>query len=134
MATNLPDLWPDDIAVTNDLKSPVTILRQQAALLGEKTQNLVEAEVSSQVTPGSPSEGSYFTHQFSLVAPALDNYKFRLFYIRHLIDFYPIRIWKEGAKEIQVGSEQEFIETLREIFSSEETKRVIRALIAQSQA
>ena len=50
MAHNIPDLWPDDIAVTS-LQVPVTILRQQATLLGEKTKNLVEGEVSS--TPRS---------------------------------------------------------------------------------
>ncbi|MCZ6675995.1 MAG: hypothetical protein O7E52_01970 [Candidatus Poribacteria bacterium] len=132
MAQNIPDLWPDDIAVTNDLKPPVAILRQQAALLGEKTQNLVEAEISSS------SIGSGFRHHFNLVVPALDNYRFRLFYITHPISLYPINISVSSPGKddtvIEVKSEDEFTKALRGIFSSEETKRIIQALIAQSQA
>ena len=40
MADTIPDLWPDNVGTT-ELVPPVTILRQQAALLGTKTQNLV---------------------------------------------------------------------------------------------
>ena len=39
------DLWPEDIAVYTKLRSPATILREQASLLGDRTQNLVEADV-----------------------------------------------------------------------------------------
>jgi len=40
----MSDLWPKDIGNTN-LRAPVSILREQASLLGEKTQNLVKADV-----------------------------------------------------------------------------------------
>ncbi|MBI1927487.1 hypothetical protein HYR99_25005 [Candidatus Poribacteria bacterium] len=129
MAQNIPNLWPDDIAISNNLRAPVTILRQQATLLGEKTQNLVVAEVSSENRNGS------FWYGFNLVAPALGNYRFRLFSIIHNIDFYPVEIDFFAVDGIvKVESEKAFLEELRKLLSSEETKRIIRALIAQSQA
>ena len=137
MAQSIPNLWPDDIAVSNDLKTPVTILRQQATLLGEKTQNLVVAEVSTTVEELSAG-GNRFMHRFNVVAPALGNYRFCIFRVEHTIDFYPIKISvyspKKGQPDITVKSEGEFAQALKEIFSSEEARRVIHALIAQSQA
>ncbi len=40
------DLWPNDFKI-DDIKAPVTLLREQASLLGQKTQNIVEAQVRS---------------------------------------------------------------------------------------
>jgi hypothetical protein len=39
------DLWPEEIAKVK-IKSPVPILNEQASLLGQKTQNIILAEVS----------------------------------------------------------------------------------------
>ena len=36
------DLWPNELS-TVDQRSPLTILKEQASLLGEKTQNIVIA-------------------------------------------------------------------------------------------
>jgi hypothetical protein len=50
MANPVRDLWPEDVTVT-DVLPPVAIMRQQAALLGDKTQNLVQAEVTTKAAP-----------------------------------------------------------------------------------
>jgi len=129
MATHQRDLWPADIAVTANLQTPVTILREQALLLGEKTKNVVEAEV---ISGGNNIE---FTHSFILVAPALENYKYRLFTVRHPVELYPLWInfdsWNEEPSE--VDSEEEFVKELKVIFAHKRTKDIIQALIAQSQ-
>ena len=36
-------LWPDNIGISNREMAPVSILREQATFLGQKTQNLVIA-------------------------------------------------------------------------------------------
>jgi hypothetical protein len=65
MATHPRDLWPTDIAVTTNLQTPVGILREQALLLGEKTKNVVGAEVISS------GNNISFTHSFiGCVPPA----------------------------------------------------------------
>ncbi|MBC8042593.1 MAG: hypothetical protein IAF08_04030 [Rhizobacter sp.] len=141
MSTEKQNLWPKDIVDTSDLVTPVSILKEQASLLGEQTQNLVEAKVeTSSITNGQ------LMHVFYLVAPALDNYKYRLFTIYHGVELYPLDLVDPEEKIFfdpsdhtviaqtsrPVKSQEELLERLRHIFSSPQTKKVINALIAQS--
>lgn len=121
MATQ-PDFWGD--LNLEEIRTPVSILRAQAALLGQKTQNLVEAEVNT-----FTSEGKFF-HSFNLVAPALQDYTYRLFRVRHGIELYPITVLLP-APEKMLKSEDEFMVFVREILSSEQTRRIISSLLAQ---
>lgn len=138
MSISPRNLWPEDIAVTNAV-APVTILKEQASLLGERTKNLVEGSV---VAPGIVRDVDFllkdrFSYGFNLVAPALNNYRYRLFSISHGVEFYPLTISGSEAlnsDELQVNNEEEFFKALETIFSSEKTKRIIGSLIAQSSA
>ena len=47
MITEIPDLWPAEVAITTVL-SPLAILRHQAGQLRRKTKNILEAEVLSE--------------------------------------------------------------------------------------
>src|SRR5258706_14676885 len=84
----MPDLWPADIAQVAN-KPPVAILKEQAALLGDKTKNLVTARVvlDEEQSPHA------FSYDFFIVAPALQNYHYRLFSIGHNIDLYPVTLY-----------------------------------------
>ena len=136
MSISPRNLWPEDIAVTGAV-APVSILKEQASLLGERTKNLVEGKVS-------PGHGigvdlllqNRFSYDFDLVAPALNNYRYRLFSISHFVEFYPLTIASAplNSNEFQVNYEEEFLKALERIFSSEKTKRIISSLIAQSRA
>jgi hypothetical protein len=119
MATQT-DFWGE--IQTEDIRTPVAILREQAALLGPKTQNLVEAKVQTQ-----PLQGGDFLHYFNLVVPALDNYTYRLFAVQHPMGLYPI-----VGMGRSLANEEEFKTWLRETLSSPETKRIIANLIAQA--
>lgn len=134
----MENLWPENLTVTQR-KAPVTILREQASLLGEATQNIVKANVIS--TGGSDT---MFLYTFLIVAPTFDNYHYKLFTIRHGIDLYPVTISLDEAiaaeldigseKEMLAGSEAEFIERLKAIFHSKRTVSIIQAIVAQSTA
>src|SRR5262249_58474628 len=78
------DLWGD--IVEAQVRTPVAILREQAALLGTKTKNLIEASVRTSAAGGE------FRHSFRLVVPALDGYTYELFQIVHGVSIYPISI------------------------------------------
>jgi hypothetical protein len=129
------DLWPSDIA-KDKVQTPVSILRAQAAHLGQKTSNLVEARVDTLASDDR------IYHRFKLVAPALDNYTYELFRISHLVTMYPIvveeepdqtqreRLLKHGRKTL--ASEEDFVNWLRMVLASEKTKRVVEALVSQS--
>lgn len=81
----MQDLWPE-ITFEEQLDSPVAILKEQAALLGDKTQHIVTAEVR----PLGTSIANQFVNGFYLVAPVLENYRYRLFTISHSVDPYPV--------------------------------------------
>ena len=162
----MDNLWPK--IETSSLKTPVTILKEQASLLGANTQNLITAEVSAlkiydtkitgETTPisevlnqmnsvvfGAKSfhPSAIFRFAFHLVAPALNHYRYQLFFIGYGIDFYPVffrldsdiqkELMDDDEQDVIAGTEEEFLETLKAIFNSEKTLRVMRAILAQSQ-
>jgi len=123
MAGQIPDLWPQDIGQA-DLLAPVTILREQAALLGQKTNQLVTADVNTQ------TQGPFFLHLFYIVAPALDNYSYELFRVQHAITFYPMTVIYENTGR-QIESQQQFVDLIAGILRSPKTANIVKSLIAQ---
>jgi hypothetical protein len=134
------DLWAEDISVST-LRPPVVILREQASLLGQKTKNIVTAEVRSS------TDKKNITHSFFIVAPALDNYRYGLFSIVHNnIELYPVYLdsdwdmmcelygenFANQGENIKIDSEDEFIDILGKILKSKKTKRVVHSLLTQS--
>jgi hypothetical protein len=116
------DLWPSNIADSN-LTTPVTILKEQGALLGEKTRQLVTGEVATQTT------GNLLVHYFYIAAPTL-NYKFELFTISHGVSFYPCTL-RYLNNVTQLKSESEFKDKLKEVLASQHTLNVVHSILAQ---
>jgi len=152
------DLWPPELKVA-EVKSPVAILREQAALLKGKTEHEIEADVEL-----GESKTQGFIYHFYLVAPTLNNYHFRLFSVVHDVTLYPVTIYvgedlgeelsatvdKEDQSNkivqllsnsgfakielkytLQAENEADFIELLGKILQSRKTREVIGALRAQ---
>jgi hypothetical protein len=145
--TEIVDLWPDTIKVEKMI-TPVTILRQQASLLGRKTKNIIQGEVEKGT--GDFSSDS-FAYTFYIVTPALNNYRYRLLSISYGVYLYPVAIkiedkeileeisskfiailTKSGILGITANSEPEFLNILRAIFNSAKVMRVISVLLSQS--
>ena len=130
MATK--DLWGAvQVAGT---QTPLSIMREQAALLGPKTDHLVEAQVETRAF------GRMFVHSFNLVVPALDNYTYQLFQVGHGAELYPVQPLHRveptfvvpGSGEIQ--DEAEFIHWLEQRLSSTQTLKIISNLVAQARS
>lgn len=129
------DLW-GEIALTQ-LRTPRSILREQAALLGGKTQHIVEASVQTRVSDDAFPRSGYLVktqvfdmslcHSFNLEVPAL-SYTYNLFVIYHGPWIYPVHVGSQGPR---FETEQEFIEWLSAKLSSPETKRIVANLLAQ---
>lgn len=139
----MPDLWPDDIATVPESKAPASILKEQASLLGMKTNNLVQAEVV-RYEPGI-GESEKFKHGFLIKAETLDNYRYRLFTIKHGITLYPVYISLDKdiqqevastlvAEDVAVKCESELVDILGKILKAKKTKQVIRSLLALIEA
>lgn len=120
------NLWPD--FAVEPLKSPKAILKEQASFLMEKTQNILSAEVDT-----SQANDGKITHSFFVVAPALDNYRYKIFHVSHSVIFYPMSLtWNGGMYGID--SEGAYVRMLKEIFNYPDTIRIIQSLMSQSMA
>ncbi len=117
----MDDLWPSNIADAK-LVTPVSILRQQADLLGEKTKQLVKGEVKTQTT------GTLFVHSFFLVAPTVE-YRYELFQASHHVSFYPLNV-SYLNQTTQMKSETEFKEKLKQIFAAQHTVNTVQSILA----
>jgi hypothetical protein len=117
------DFWGE--IETSVVKTPLSIMREQAAALGPRTKNLVEAKVETKIF------GGQFIHTFELVVPSLDNYTYQLFKIQHPANLYPIEVF--GAS-IALRTEDEFLGWLRDRLSSEQTRKIVSNLLAQAQS
>ncbi|MEK7400291.1 MAG: hypothetical protein AAB116_25380 [Candidatus Poribacteria bacterium] len=143
--TEIVDLWPDTIKVEKMI-TPVIILRQQASLLGKKTKNIIQGKVEK----GTDDTNGLFDYTLYIVAPALNDYRYRLLSISYGIHLYPLTIkiedeeilseippkfscttYKSGIS-IKPNSEEEFKEVLKAIFNSKKVLRVISVLLSQS--
>ena len=133
MASTIPDLWPD--LEQSQVIPPVAILREQAAALGRKTNYLLEGQVRT----ANVGEGK-FRHTFLIVAPALDNYTYDLFWIEHGADQYPVEVPSLTLKEHMLSdtktiqSQDELVDYIRQVLNSGKTKKVVSSLLAQVKA
>ena len=131
MADTIQNLWPTDFPKT-DVLTPVAILRQQGAALGERTKNIVVGRVVTM-----PSENG-FAHTFKLYCSPL-GYSRDLFVVQHDDEpLYPVKIKylpepaAKGFKTLTADTPEEFSERLREIFTKDKTKNIVASLLAQS--
>ncbi len=143
MSTTTADLWPPDLATPSGRKAPATILREAGAQLGQRTKNLVLGRVVPEPKPseGGPvpmgeRAGPRFRYAFLLVAPALDFYEFKLFTIEHGMNLYPVHLRPEGGRAARriAHKEADFMNLLKRVFESDDTRRVINSLLEQSQS
>ncbi len=121
------NLWPADFGEIV-LRTPVSILREQALALGQRTSNIVVGRV---FPAGAPA--GRFRHAFALVCAPL-GYQATFLYVEHGIELYPVDIFVEGEEGPPIRSDtpEDFAARLKEIFAREKTKRTIASLIAQS--
>ena len=79
--------------------------------------------------------GPEFQMTMSIVAPALNNYRFFLMRVSHDLALYPVTVTDLiNDTEYECPNEEVFLVALKEILSSKATHRVIDSLLSQSQA
>lgn len=136
----MDDLWPADIIDTdNQIVAPVTILKEQATILGQKTKNQIIGEIGSDTITGK------ICHYFYITAPSI-SYKYQVFRTEGDAFLYPLNItidediFSEAMKEVKlpvgpkntfiVNNEDELKLCLRHVFASQKVKKLISALFA----
>jgi hypothetical protein len=138
------DLWPDFELET--VRSPKTILKEQADKLVHKTKNVLKADLTTynplknlvalgqtlqfQNSLGIPTVGKEYIIgvTFDIIAPYLDNYKYHLFKVEYEATvFYPLKI---NGKECI--NESEFLKELQSLLNDKRTIAIINSLYSQS--
>lgn len=119
------DLW-GDLPLTEKMRTPVGILREQAAIFDKKTNGLLLAHVNLETM------GELFLINFYIVAPALNNYRYLVLDVEHEIKIYPLTLRHIAAEEtFDCNNESEFEIQLNKILTSDIVRSVIIGLFAQ---
>lgn len=135
------NLWPE--FAIDKTKSPKAILKEQAGYLMVKTNNVLSAEVET-----IKSQRGIILHEFYIVAPAMNNYRYKLFAVKHeVIGYYPLTVETEldfrvddeysipaFQKHDEAKNEEEFIRLLSTVFNNPENTQIISSLLSQSLA
>lgn len=125
------NLW-GKLPVDDKIATPVSILRQQGAVLSELTGGLLTARVTS--TPVSMSGESLIMHAFAIVAPALSNYSVEVLRVFHAPILYPAKVRPmlvEVPRLDEVADESGLKAKLTEILQDEKVHAIVRSLLAQ---
>lgn len=139
------DLWPSILPDDPTLKTPLSILKEQSALLRKKTKGIIVAEIvsltleySERLTlrnkyPFYDTKNQLF-YAFYLEAPQLDDYRYQLFWFSQPIEMYPLYIFSSPLSNdcLIIESEESLIEGLRSVFNHQKTQSVMKAMIVQS--
>ncbi|MEQ9232960.1 hypothetical protein [Coleofasciculus sp. E2-BRE-01] len=152
--TKTKDLW-GDLPSAETIRTPYTILKEQASILTEKTNSLLIGEVKSSpqieypdrreypgrrevlVDPDS-QQTQFFVSYLRIKIPSLNNYTYSVLQIQYpLPDLYPVWVTSFAAaedRECECKTEAEYENALGNILSSSDVKRVISGLLAQVHA
>ena len=121
------DFWPADLTNTSNITTPVSMMREQAALLGQKTNQQLTATVVPMTTGGGE-----FVWSFQLISTILVNYRYELFRVSHTITLYPaVFYWEAHPTSKVVASQDDFKSYMKEIIGSDQTKKIVQGLLAQ---
>lgn len=142
-------LW-GQLPLADVTRTPIIILRQQATILTELTNGLLEGVVTNRTT--GETHGVEYTSRgevekefnaiLSISAPALDGYTFRILRVDYDLDLYPVTVSNLVSKSFYAinldrttcDDEKEFLTAVSTILTSDEVREVIGKLWAQSKS
>jgi hypothetical protein len=129
MSEQAEDFWPDGLGVIDEV-TPLLVLKEQAAALGRKTRNMIEAAVETTVRDG------WFRHTLKLRVPTIGDYSYKILTISHGADPYPVEIWNslESDNMVKASGLEDFKAKLKGILSSERIKKVLNNLLTYAQS
>jgi hypothetical protein len=151
--TSKKNLW-GELPNPETIRTPYTILKEQASILSEITNGLLIGEVINS------QKDKFFVKILRIKAPALNNYTYSVVEVQHTIKLYPVFVknltsdpitnatdfiqsltvdlkgsgFLENQGYKKYSSEEEFENALGQILSSKGVKHAISALLAQIHA
>ena len=127
--TSKKNLW-GELPNAETIRTPYTILKEQASILSKITNGLLIGEVVV-----NNQKDNFFAMTLRIKAPSLNNYTYSVVQVEQPIQLYPVGIINLLRNNVgKYSSEEEFENALGEILSSLDVKRVISGLLAQIHA
>jgi hypothetical protein len=109
-----------------NVKTPLSILREQASALTEQTKGTLVGVVETK------SDGGRMEDRLEISVPSLNDYRYRILTYEHTIELYPGTVL--ANLNHSVSNKNEFIELVRQILSSDRTRNVLTSLLSQAVA
>lgn len=126
------NLW-GDLPPVEDIRTPASILKEQATRLTEITGGVLRGKATFQQSSVSIGRVSL---ELRIVAPALQSYEYTVARVGHAIDQqYPLILSADIAQEtlrVTCEDERDFLGALRGVLQSPKIRNVIAALLSQS--
>lgn len=118
-------LWK--LPEVQDVKVPILLMREQASELARLTGGLLRAHVNTQKL------GDELYLGFAIRVPTLDDYTVELFTYEQPMQIYPgVLESRLHNQRIQISDYETFTAALQHMLSSDETQKVLSALLAQA--
>jgi hypothetical protein len=121
---------------TANLRTPTTILKEQAEALTQQTGGLLKGEVS--LRPAKSGGGHGLTGSIAtltIAVPAIDSYFVTALSYQHGLESYPGALFLNFEnRSVEVADESAFTHALRAALSSTKTQNVLSNLLSQAGA
>jgi hypothetical protein len=109
------------------MRTPLTILREQATALTEQTNGLIVGRVEAK-----QQQNGNLSISLEAVVPALNEYSIRILNYEQPITLYPGDVRGIGISVFEtVENEEDFIIVVREVLSSQTIKNILTSLMSQ---
>jgi len=120
------NLW-GDLKSIEDIKTPAAYLVEQANLLSKETENLLVGVVETQ------KWGLGFRSDLIVEVPYMNNYRYSLLLVEYPLAMYSLKVYDLINKmNYKCDSQEQFIDSLRQILSSPAVHKVLATLKAQN--
>lgn len=108
------------------VRTPRTILREQAKYLTEGTDSLLIGCVDDLTI------GSTFRYSLDVRVPSLNNYETTILSVNHSLDLYPVHLTAmRPHTDVSCANQEELERAIESVLSSTEVKVMISRLISQ---
>ena len=121
------NMW-GDIPEVDSVRTPASMLREQAQILSKRTKGLLNGHVSRNIEDITGK----FLYTLAVRAPALDNYRYIVLEITHGLELYPVDLRYIDGLTVESKTEEEFLRNVEKKLQSEDVRKAITSLLSQS--
>lgn len=123
----------DGVIEESTVKPPIAVLKELAISLEKITKGLLVGKIEQNTY--SDESKDEFRLRFYITVPSLNNYRYEVFNITHSFEFYPLRLESSnGELSANDKTQEELEDTLKQVFSLHQVKKVINGLLSQIKA